>query len=306
MTRGRKHPRPSTGSRRFPRPPTGSRRLLAGRAPYVWAVGALLLLVAAAAGVPETWPFARSEPAQVVVPDPPAALPYILVAIALATLVVAVAVGVPGHPRRRRGRAGSTWAVVLVVALALWAASPAIQAFTARVLDNLTVDRNAANEGERSTTSGANGGRGPRSVALGYALTVMVAAAGILLLATLWWSLRRGAIAQLPENDDAVGLEVDASIDDLVSIRDPRAAVLACYGRLQRLAATSGVATSPADAPFELLDRMLAARRVSSPAARRLTVLFEHARFSPRLVDENMRRRAIQALTDVRKELDGA
>jgi Domain of unknown function (DUF4129) len=274
---------------------------------YLLAAGVLALLIVAALGAPDGIPVARARPARVVVPDPPAALAYILVAIALLTLVAALVVGLPRHRAQPRRRPGSLSLLALfVVALALWAALPPVQTFTARVLDTLTVEDGRDRAAQPQDVPDVRPPR-LRSVVLGYAITLAAAAAAVLLLGVIWWLLRGQGDAPQPDVvEDPVALQIDASLDDLASISDPRAAVLACYARLQRLARDSGVGTSPADAPFELLDRMLSARRVSSPAARRLTVLFEHARFGPRPVDEGMRLRAIQALRDVRKELGAA
>ena len=99
--------------------------------------------------------------------------------------------------------------------------------------------------------------------------------------------------------------EVESGIDDLQTIDDPRSAVIACYSRMERVVELSGVEHRASDTPFELLSRLLLEREVSSESARRLTELFEEAKFSTRSIDESMRVEALEALIDVRSELQG-
>ena len=99
--------------------------------------------------------------------------------------------------------------------------------------------------------------------------------------------------------------EVESGIDDLQTIDDPRSAVIACYSRMERVVVLSGVEHRASDTPFELLSRLLLEREVSADSARRLTELFEEAKFSTRSIDESMRVEALEALIDVRSELQG-
>src|SRR5262249_38574489 len=96
---------------------------------------------------------------------------------------------------------------------------------------------------------------------------------------------------------------VDATLADLSPETDPRRAIIACYARVERLFASYGLPRDPAEAPLEYLDRVLPELRASGSALRRLTALFEWAKFSEHEVDSSMRERAIDALVDVRDEL---
>jgi hypothetical protein len=97
--------------------------------------------------------------------------------------------------------------------------------------------------------------------------------------------------------------EIRAGIEDLHSIADPRTAVIACYARMVRALAASGLRPSRADTPLELLRRVLLERQVAERSVRRLTGLFETAKFSQHPVDEQMRLAALDALEDVRSQL---
>ena len=72
---------------------------------------------------------------------------------------------------------------------------------------------------------------------------------------------------------------------------------------MERGLAARGLNRHPADTPLEYLSHILAAHRVSEPAAARLTDLFEQAKFSDHVIDEDIRREAVAALEAVRAEL---
>jgi hypothetical protein len=65
----------------------------------------------------------------------------------------------------------------------------------------------------------------------------------------------------------------------------------------------AGVEDVASDTPFELLARILRRADVSEQSARRLTELFEEAKFSIRPIDEPMRQEALSALGAVREEI---
>ena len=108
------------------------------------------------------------------------------------------------------------------------------------------------------------------------------------------------------ERDD-LAVEVvavlDDTLDDLRAETDPRRAVIAAYVRLEQVLAAHGLPRRRAETEEELLVRMLAALHVSPAPARRLTGLFEGARFSDHVVDSGMKDEAIAALEQVRDEL---
>jgi hypothetical protein len=94
------------------------------------------------------------------------------------------------------------------------------------------------------------------------------------------------------------------SLDDLRAERDPRRAVIRTYARMETTFAAYGVAREESEAPLEYLARVLDSLRVSAYAVRRLTQLFERAKFSPHEVDAEMKDGAIKALAGLRAELE--
>ena len=130
----------------------------------------------------------------------------------------------------------------------------------------------------------------------------LAAAAGLALLAAQFTRRQRA----VPEEDAQAGHLVallDDSLEDLRRDPDPRRAVIATYARMERGLAARGVNRDPADTPLEYLSHILAAHRVSELAASRLTELFEQAKFSDHVIDEEIRREAIAALEAVKAEL---
>jgi hypothetical protein len=130
----------------------------------------------------------------------------------------------------------------------------------------------------------------------------LAAAAGLALLATQFTRRQRA----VPDEDARAGHLVallNDSLEDLRQDSDPRRAVIAAYARMERGLAARGLNRDPADTPLEYLSHILAAHQVSELAASRLTELFEQAKFSDHVVDEEIRREAIGALEAVKAEL---
>jgi hypothetical protein len=95
---------------------------------------------------------------------------------------------------------------------------------------------------------------------------------------------------------------VKDSLDDLRAEPDPRRAVIAAYARMELGLGTLGTERIPSETPFEYLTRVLERVSVSDEAARRLTDLFERAKFSPAPVDEAMKDDAVAALEAIKEE----
>jgi len=96
------------------------------------------------------------------------------------------------------------------------------------------------------------------------------------------------------------------TLDDLRAESDPRRAVIAAYARMERALAAHGVPRRRFEAPHEYLGRVLAEVTGGGLAARRLTALFERARFSPHEVDAAMKDGAIDAIETLQAELAAA
>ncbi|HXH87537.1 MAG TPA: DUF4129 domain-containing protein [Gaiellaceae bacterium] len=105
---------------------------------------------------------------------------------------------------------------------------------------------------------------------------------------------------------EALSDVIAESLDDLRAEQDPRLAVIRAYARLERALAAYGLPRRPAEAPLEYLARMLEELSVSRIAVRRLTLLFERAKFSQHAVETEMKESAIAALQQVQEELRAA
>jgi hypothetical protein len=94
------------------------------------------------------------------------------------------------------------------------------------------------------------------------------------------------------------------TLEDLRAERDPRKAVIEAYARMEQTFAAYRVPRDPAETPLEHVSRALDRLRVSPSAVRRLTVLFERAKFSTHDVDAGMKDEAIETLASLRAELE--
>jgi hypothetical protein len=118
-------------------------------------------------------------------------------------------------------------------------------------------------------------------------------------------------VARRPEVDaeeepdvSAVIASVDAAIEVLEVGGDPRMTIIAAYTKMEGALAGAGVPRRLHEAPLEYLARSLSRLRVGEPAISRLTRLFEEARFSRHLIDEQMAEEAMGALSEVRSDLE--
>jgi cell division protein FtsB len=102
---------------------------------------------------------------------------------------------------------------------------------------------------------------------------------------------------------EALAAALDESLDDLRNDPDLRRAIIAAYARMERALAAAGVRRHPAETPLEYLERVLLSLDTSPDAVRKLTELFEWARFSHHEPEPSMRDEAVDALNAVRDEL---
>lgn len=134
--------------------------------------------------------------------------------------------------------------------------------------------------------------------------------------ATAWrWYRARSAHALRSLDDhgepaeprrDAVQGTVADTIDAMLADPDPNTAVIGAYARLLDGLAACGAGRRDHEAPMEHLHRVLTVLRVRPEPLRRLTELFEIARFSTRPLDAADRERALDALRAVSEDLDAA
>jgi Domain of unknown function (DUF4129) len=108
------------------------------------------------------------------------------------------------------------------------------------------------------------------------------------------------------ETERQVRAAVEAGLAELDDTdADPRAAVIACWVRLEAVAALAGSARSVGDTSTELVARLLATRSVSVAVLDRLAEVYREARFATHPVDEATRDQARAALRLLRDELIG-
>ena len=94
------------------------------------------------------------------------------------------------------------------------------------------------------------------------------------------------------------------TLDDLRREPDPRKAVIGAYSKMERTLAARGFPRHESEAPLEYLGRILGIVEGSGHSARRLTRLFERARFSPHEIDQRMKDDAIDSLVGLRAQLE--
>jgi hypothetical protein len=100
--------------------------------------------------------------------------------------------------------------------------------------------------------------------------------------------------------------EMSDAIDDLEAEPDARRAVIAAYARMEGVLARHGLRRLPSETPLEYLRRILLGLTGRADAVKRLTSLFEQAKFSRHEIDSSMKQDAIGALREIRDDLRGA
>lgn len=137
------------------------------------------------------------------------------------------------------------------------------------------------------------------SVVTGFVL----GAAGLALAATAARNRRRPDSApDQPMLDDEIAQSL-ADLDGLEQDPDHRRVVIRTYARMERALGQTAGARQPWETPQEFLRRTLASLGAGAEAARRLTELFELARFSSHPVDAGMRAEAAASLRAVRDDI---
>ena len=114
---------------------------------------------------------------------------------------------------------------------------------------------------------------------------------------------RREELEEAPARETLAEV-LSETLDDLRSEPDPRKAVIGAYAKMERTLAARGFPRHEHEAPLEYLGRILGIVEGSAHSARRLTRLFERARFSPHDVDQKMKEDAIESLVGLRAQLE--
>jgi hypothetical protein len=135
------------------------------------------------------------------------------------------------------------------------------------------------------------------------AIIAVLVAGAIVLVYTARTRATLRPMLRLRRAQDELAGALDESLDDLRADPDLRRAIIAAYARMERVLAAAGVARRASEAPFEYLERALETLEASAASVRRLTALFEWAKFSHHEPEPAMRDEAIDALVAVRDEL---
>jgi hypothetical protein len=147
----------------------------------------------------------------------------------------------------------------------------------------------------------------------GLIAAAIVALAAMFLLRLLqqlqWHRLRRqneddGELAEMTPEDVAKAL-TEAVDETLLTIErgETRDAIVACWLRLEDVAAEAGVEKTPAETAADLTERVLGTHQVSRHTLSRLADLYREARFSVHPLGDDARREARDALEQIRREL---
>lgn len=209
--------------------------------------------------------------------------------------------------QRRQKKRGSYRALILLLALGL------IASLVSRFNGHLPGLNRKANENVK-IHPGPPSKQKPKAQKGKYAqppqfkwIPVFVATtAGMALLGFIGLRSMRRARGELVESyrlEQAFEALLDDTLADLYAEKDPRAAIIKAYARMERLFASYGVPRSRSEAPMEYLERALGELRASGSSLRRLTALFQWAKFSDHEIATWMRDDAIKALVTVRDEL---
>jgi hypothetical protein len=105
---------------------------------------------------------------------------------------------------------------------------------------------------------------------------------------------------------EALAAALDESLDELGADGDLRQAIILAYARMEAALAAAGIRRRPAQTPLEFVEQALLSLDTSAAAVRRLTELYEWARFSHHEPEPSMRDDAVDALAAVRDELRAA
>jgi len=202
-----------------------------------------------------------------------------------------------GKPLERRRR--SIWWVLLL---------PLFAFGLSKILQRLRQQHAAAVAAVAHGAPARTGAAGHLRVGNPWPLLVLFAVVA-LGAAALTVYRRRRAVLSLPEPDlepdsEPLVAALAAGARVLHEDPDPRTAIIGCYAAMERSLADAGSPPRMADTPAEVLSRATASGLVRSAPATTLTGLFRRARYSGHPMTEADRASAIDALAQVRADLD--
>ena len=213
--------------------------------------------------------------------------------------------------RRKQGKRRGYWQSLLV-SLLTWGAFIALELLVVRHLKHLQFNLHQHGATENGNGVGRHGNppkphhgaQSTRSLRFRWGELLIIlgllVAAGAVIATWLVRRERRMSPASAPE---ALAAALDESLDDLRNDPDLRRAIIAAYARMEAALGAAGIPRHPAEAPLEYVERDLLSLDTGAEAVRRLTDLFEWARFSHHEPEPSMRDDAVDALVAVRDEL---
>ena len=278
------------------------RALLLGGAAVV-----LLMLVAVAAGgyslggsgSTEASPYAIDTLATVA-----------LAVYAIGAVAVIIGLFVTGLDVRRGGeqlrpRRRSTVIVTIILGLALLFAAASGRFHFRLHQPGSDQPTSLGSNGKQQKGAPARKRHEPQFQPVPFALVVGGVAAAVVAFVLAERRRTRRLPAEAAVADELVGA-LELTLDDLRAERDPRRAVIAAYARMERALAAHGIPRRRYEAPHEYLARVLEDLTHGGRGARKLTELFEQARFSTHDIDPSLKDEAIAAVESLQAELAAA
>jgi hypothetical protein len=270
------------------------------RRPFILSAVAVTALLALAASAAYTRPLTAAGRRSGALPS--SLIDYtfttlVIVAIVLLILLLPfIRVEREGHEQRHPARALRTIGFLIAAVVLIIVIFSHLSPQTRHLLLHLGLHLGPAHRSRPART--------PHTGPVGFRWDELFAVLGLgALLVLLVFALRRPPPEPDASHAETLAEAISGSLDDLRFDSDPRRAIVAAYARMERALAASGVPRDPAEAPHEYLERALLAVDASAGAARRLTELFERAKFSQHEPDAQMRDEAIDALEAIRDEL---
>jgi hypothetical protein len=232
----------------------------------------------------------------------------------------------PGPTRRGSGRAGVSWLPPLT-ALALLGAAVLASLFSDPVIEKrppttLKIPESVLNPLHLASAAPERTrvvSPPPPAATLPVWVTWLVSGVCLTAVVVLAWLLLRGrwvarrtharADGPRPEALAAarrrqVGVALDEGLADLDDASaDPREVVIACWVRLERVAAATGTTRAPGDTSTDLVARLLAEHQVSGDMLAAFAAIYRQARFAASPVGAGTREQARAALRQLRDEL---
>jgi hypothetical protein len=137
-------------------------------------------------------------------------------------------------------------------------------------------------------------------------IAVAIALAGGGWFVWRWRQRKRRSLVPLelkPSVAEDFAASIGDAIDDLEAEPDARRAVIAAYARMEGVLTRHGLRRLPSETSLEYLRRVLIGLTARGEPVKRLTSLFEQAKFSRHEIDGSMKHDAIGALREIRDDL---